>query len=1038
MRSVISACFRRPVGVTAFYALVVVAAVVAYARLPVTLLPDVRYPTLVVWTGYPDVPPERIERAVTERVEEAVAGTDGLRKLTSRSMLGGSLVRMDFGWNTELDLAMLHVREQLDKQLSSLPDGATRPTVLRMDPNDRPILVLALSEASGAGSQSDLVNLKRLGEEVIARRLEQIPDVARVLVTGGYDRRVDVVLDPTRLAAQRLSISRIQSALRSANVAQPGGSIRRGPFRFSVEVSGEFESIDDIRSTIIRQTAGVPVRLGDVADVREGVEERRGLVRFDGRETLMLLVERRPDANTVRAAEEVRAVMTQLDEDLQGASIDVVLDESTFIKAAIGGVTQAVLVGGLLAILVLLVFLRRRRVLVAVAVAVPLSLALTLVVFDFLEVSFNMISLSGLALGVGMLVDNAIVVVENITRLREEGHSPAEAGVEGVSEVAGAITASTLTTIAVFLPITFVEGLAGRLFLDQSLAVIAALGASLLVALTVVPLVASATRSRAEDASTPTIQSRAKYRGAPTIPRKSEGRAPGGLLHGDGGLVHSYESALNWCLDHRPAVLIAMAGVLLGAAALGSVLPREVVPRTDQGRVEMLVSLPSDADLPLMSARAADIEQAVLEHPSVEHILSDLGERDETRLQLDPRAAYEGEFVVLLAPGSNAESVDRDLRQVATPPDVVLETRPVRTQLEVLLTSGEADLQIDIVSERRSEGLTHLETVLEALGADDALTNVRIADELEVPAYRIEFLREPMARHSITTTELAGYLSAAGRGVEATELRYINEDVPVVLRRTGVSSVEDLLAQRVQTISGPLPLGLFIRANYIELPAALIRSDQASVVRILADVPAGGDLAAATGAAESVISGITDTRVRGRVGGASDTFRDSLRAVLLSLLFSVALVYLILAAQFESLIQPIVILWTVPLAAAGVALVLFVTGQSINLMSLTGCVVLVGIVVNDAIIKVDFANQRRAAGLPKRGAILAAGRDRLRPIIMTTITTVLGLLPLALGFGSGAELRAPMAIAIAGGLTAATVLTLFVVPVLYSLVTRES
>lgn len=1026
MRSVISACFRRPVGVTAFYALVVVAAVVAYARLPVTLLPDVRYPTLVVWTGYPDVPPERIERAVTERVEEAVAGTDGLRKLTSRSMLGGSLVRMDFGWNTELDLAMLHVREQLDKQLSSLPDGATRPTVLRMDPNDRPILVLALSEASGAGSQSDLVNLKRLGEEVIARRLEQIPDVARVLVTGGYDRRVDVVLDPTRLAAQRLSISRIQSALRSANVAQPGGSIRRGPFRFSVEVSGEFESIDDIRSTIIRQTAGVPVRLGDVADVREGVEERRGLVRFDGRETLMLLVERRPDANTVRAAEEVRAVMTQLDEDLQGASIDVVLDESTFIKAAIGGVTQAVLVGGLLAILVLLVFLRRRRVLVAVAVAVPLSLALTLVVFDFLEVSFNMISLSGLALGVGMLVDNAIVVVENITRLREEGHSPAEAGVEGVSEVAGAVTASTLTTIAVFLPITFVEGLAGRLFLDQSLAVIAALGASLLVALTVVPLVASATRSRGEDV------------GAPTKPRKSEERAPGGLLHGDGGLVHSYERALNWCLDHRPAVLIAMAVVLLGAAALGRVLPREVVPRTDQGRVEMLVSLPSDADLPLMSARAADIEQAVLGHPSVEHILSDLGERDETRLQLDPRAAYEGEFVVLLAPGSNAESVDRDLRQVATPPDVVLETRPVRTQLEVLLTSGEADLQIDIVSERRSEGLMHLETVLATLGADDALTNVRIADELEVPAYRIEFLREPMARHSITTTELAGYLSAAGRGVEATELRYINEDVPVVLRRTGVSSVEDLLGQRVQTINGPLPLGLFIRANYIELPAALIRSDQASVVRILADVPAGGDLAAATGAAEAVISGITDTRVRGRVGGASDTFRDSLRAVLLSLLFSVALVYLILAAQFESLIQPIVILWTVPLAAAGVALVLFVTGQSINLMSLTGCVVLVGIVVNDAIIKVDFANQRRAAGLPKRGAILAAGRDRLRPIIMTTITTVLGLLPLALGFGSGAELRAPMAIAIAGGLTAATVLTLFVVPVLYSLVTRES
>ncbi len=1011
MKSLIAICFGRPVALTAFYALVLVAASVAYVRLPVTLLPDVRYPTLVVWTGYPDVPPERVERAITERVEEAVAGTDGLKSLTSRSMLGGSLVRMDFGWNTRLDLAMLHVREQLDKHIGSLPQGASRPTVLRMDPNDRPIMVLALSEVTGAGVQSDLVGLKRLGEEVIARRLEQIPEVARVVVTGGFDRRVDVVLDPARLSAYGLTISQVQSALRVANVAQPGGSIRRGPFRFAVEVSGEFQSVEDIRQTIIRQRAGVPVRLRDIAEVRDGVDERRGLVRYDGQETLMLLVERRPDANTVRAAAEVRRVLTEFRDDLTAVQVAVVLDESVFIKSAIGGVTQAVLIGGLLAILVLLVFLRRRRALIAVAVAVPLSLALTLVIFDFFDVSFNLISLSGLALGVGMLVDNAIVVVENIARLRDEGMSPSEAGIEGVSEVAGAITASTLTTIAVFLPITFVEGLAGRLFLDQSLAVIGALSASLLVALTVVPLVASGT---------------------------GPGTASGiGLLQRSGWIADRYERSLAWALGHRAVVLSGVAALLLVAGWVGSELPRVLVPRTDQGRVEMNITLPSGADLPLMSARSRDVERVVLSHPAVAHVLADLGERDEKRLQLDPRAIYEGEILVLLNEGYAARQADQELNQIVPANDVTLETRPVRTQLETLLAKDEADLQIDLVSERRSVGLPLLEPVIARLSAEAALTNVRMADDLKVPAYRIEFIRESMARRGVNTTELTASLSAAGRGVHATDLRSINEDVPILLRRDGITSVEELLAQHIQTPSGPLPLSLFIEARYVELPAALIRSGQASVLRILADVSQGSDLAAATSAAARVMGEFTSSEVRGRISGASEAFRESLNAVLLSLLFSLALVYLILAAQFESFVQPFVILMTVPLAAAGVALVLLVTGQSINLMSMTGCIVLVGIVVNDAIIKIDFANRRRLAGASVRDAVLSAGRDRLRPIIMTTITTVFGLLPLAMGFGSGAELRAPMAIAIAGGLAVATGLTLIVVPVLYSVVVRE-
>lgn len=1012
MKGFVAACFRRPVAVSAFFLLVGVAALAAWVRVPVSLLPDLRYPTLVVWTAYPDVPPERVERAITERVEEAVSGTQGVQRITARSMLGGSMLRLDFGWNVNLDLALLEVREQLDRLGDALPDDADRPIVLRLDPNDRPIMILALTETATGSQAGDLVRLKTLGKEVIARRLEQLPDVARVVVTGGYDRRIDVVLDPSRLASFGLDITDVEAALRRANVAQPGGAIRRGPFQYAVEVTGEFEGVDDIADAIVARRGGRSLRLRDVAEVREGVDERRGLVRLDGRETLMMLVERRPDANTVRAADDVRAALDELTAALPDARVDVVIDESRFIEEAIGGVAQAVWMGGLLAIIVLFVFLRRRQALLAVAVAVPLSLGLTLVAFDALGVTFNLISLSGLALGVGMLVDNAIVVVENIARLREQGLSPREAGVQGTSEVAGAITTSTLTTIAVFLPLTFVEGLAGRLFLDQSLAVIASLTASLIVGLTAVPLIA-ARESGAAGSSTARATS-------------------------DGIVARLYERALAWSLAHRGVIVACSAAVVLVAAVILDVLPREVVPRTNQGRINVHVALAADADLPLLDARTATLAADLRASTIIDHVLADLGERDEARLQVDPRPSYEGDLALLLAPGATLDEALALARSMPAASDMDVEVTPVRTQLEELLASDESDLFIDLVADRREQALGSFDAVLGALSDRPELVNVRRADAFNVPAYRLDFKRDELARFGVRAASLTAFLEAGARGVHATDLRSINEDIPITLRTTGIGTMQELLAQRVPTAGGPMPLETFLTAEFMELPASLYRTDQSPVLRILADVASGADLASATRAADAELDALLPDDVRGRVGGANEAFTSSLTAMMWSLLFSVVLVFLLLAAQFESLTQPLVVLLTVPLAASGVAAVLALTGQTINLMSLTGSVVLVGIVVNDAIVKVDFINQRRAAGLDVHAAIMEAGRDRLRPILMTTITTVLGLLPLALGFGEGAELRAPMAIAIVGGLSAATVLTLFVVPVVYSLVTPKS
>lgn len=1009
MESWVGALLRRPVGITAFYILVLALAAAAVARLPVSLLPSLRYPSLLIWTAYPDVAPEQVERAVTELVEEGVAGTPGLSAITSRSQLGGSLVRLDFGWNTDLDLSALDAREKLDRLSGLLPERAERPLVLRVDPSDRPILVLAVSAGdSREGSPpeaGELLRLKQVARDVIARRLEQLDGVARVRVTGGYEPEIEVQVSPARMASYGIDLERIAQAIREANVSLSGGVIRRGPFRYAVEVSGELRDAREAAGIVVSESGRPTVRLREVAEVRESTARRRGLVRLDGRETLLLLVERRPDANTVQTAREVREALTDLRAQLPGVELEPVVDESLFIEAAINWLVLDLVCGGVLTVLILLVYLRRPRALAAVAVAVPLSLALTLVLFDLLGVTFNLISLSGLALGVGLLLDNSTVVVENIARLREAGMEALAAARRGTAEVAGPITASTLTTVAVFLPLTLVEGLAGRLFRDQSLAIVCSVLSSLFVALTIVPVIAARDRSSAD--------------------LTGQAGGPG---------LRLYERTLDWCIHHRRATLAATAALLAATALLAVRLPREMVPEEEEGRIEVALTLPTDADLDLVHARARVVEEAASRWPEVRHVLADLGERDDARLDLEPRPVYRGDLTLVLADGVASRTILPRLRDLEIAPDVTLESRPVRPQLESLLTAGEANLEIDLLAGTRQDAERAAAPLLAALRGLPELANLTRIDPAGVPAYRIEFDRDAVARFQARPAILQTYLEAAARGREATRLLTVNEEVPIVLHAQGIDSIDRLLAERVPAGPGLLPLGTFVRAEPVQLPAVLLRSRQGPVVRLTADTAPGVALQDAVGAVERTAAAALPPAVRVRVGGANEAFRESLGAVGKSLLLSVLLVYLILATQLESLLQPLVILSAVPLAATGVVLSLAVTGQSWNLMSLTACVVVVGIVDNDAIVKVDFINQARRAGLGLEEAVHAAGRNRFRPIVMNTLTATLGLLPLALGIGQGGGLQAPLAITIVGGLLSATALTLVVVPVIYMVV----
>lgn len=1007
LRSFLLAMIRRPVAVASLYLAVAALALVALARLPVALLPPLRYPSLMVWTGYAGVAPEQVERAVTEKVEAALAAVSGASSMTSRSQLGGSSVQLHFGWNDDLDRAMLEMREKLDRIAESLPEEADRPIVLRLDPSERPLMVLAVEAARaglgpggtrGLDPLAELARTREVARDVVARRLEQLSGVARVRVNGGFEREIEVAVDPARLQALRLDLDQLAAALQEANVALAGGLIRQGPFRYSVEVRGELTTVADVAATVITPAGRPAVRLFEVARVAEVLADRRGLVRLDGREVLMLIVDRRPDANAVAASDEVKAALVELRRDLPNLTIAPIVDDSVTIRSAIEEVLQALLFGAFFSVVVLLLFLRSGRVLWALSLTVPASLALALIAFEAAGISFNQMSLAGLALGVGLLIDNSIVVMENISQHRARGKDGDHAAAAGTSEMVVPVFTGTLTMLAVFLPLTLVEGLAGRLFRDQSLAIVFSVAASFLVAVTLVPLLARK------------IGTGVETRGA------------------------WFYTAYHWVfvrLLRRPGrTALGVLALLLATGLLAARLPRTALPPQPHNQIEVAVQLPPETDLPLLAERVAPLEAALSRLPGVVHVLADLGERDDALLELEPRPPYRGDLLLTLAPGKSAESLLGEVSAQVAALGLDARVKPAAGQLEALLDTGEgSDLAVDLRADRfRPEG-PEVEAFLAELRRQPEIAEVARPEAERLPTYSLAIDRDQAARLGVTAAALEKILTAAARGFEATRLTGQADEIPILLRQPA-SSLEALLATRVQVGETWQPVGQFFRVEKVEMPAILRRVDQAAISRLLVRMKPGTSLDRAEQAIRRASARLPPS-VRIEIRGQNTIFAGGLEALGWSLLLSMLLIYLILAAQFESLALPFLILCTVPFAFLGVTWALWLGGSGWNLMSLTGSVVLLGIAVNDAIVKIDYLVHLRAAGHTALEAVDLAGRDRLRPILMNTFTTMLGLLPLAFGIGTGGQIQAPVAMAIAGGLGVATLMAIWILPLLY-------
>jgi hydrophobic/amphiphilic exporter-1 (mainly G- bacteria), HAE1 family len=815
------------------------------------------------------------------------------------------------------------------------------------------------------------------------------------------------------------------------------------------------------------------IRLKDIARVVDGFAERESLARYNGHESVGILVFKEAGANTVQVAESVQAVLAELREEYPWFHLDVASSQAGFIADSISNVVQALVFGGILAFLVLFLFLRDPRYPVAIALAIPISVVGTFALMDAAGVSLNIMSLGGLALGVGMLVDNSIVVLENIFRHREElGEDPLTSAGKGAEEVQRAITASTLTTVSVFGPIVYVEGVAGELFGSLSLAVAFSLLASLVVALTLLPSLAARFGGQAAAPSLDFGNDGTGKAGG-MWGKASRGAewvflAPfrllgflwsvlrqllaywGEILGGALGRVfrpllrafdarfdafaRRYHQTLEWSLGHRTRVMALAGTALVGVVLLGATLDRDLLPRVDQGAFDVRMELPEGTSLLSTVEVANRVEAALLEDQGVETVFSRIGKDVRSFSESEaPAGVNTAHFQVRLHHGASTEEVlerVRPLERTFAQGTLTFETGGA-TALGQILGGVDADIAVRVRGEDMDRTFPLAESIRDQLGQLPQLANVRLGTERGQPELQVEILRDVAARYGVEPRAIAETVERAMRGARATEFVDFDRKIGVMVRypdtlRYARETIQSLTVQGV-------PLREMIRVQEALAPAEIRREEQGRVVTVYADVASGGLDGAITLVQRSLRDVTPERGIRLEVGGENEEMRRSFRDLSFAFGLALLLVFMILAAQFESFVHPFTILMAVPLALVGAVLALFVTGEGVNTMSLIGGVILVGIVVNDSIIKVDFINQARAQGMALRDAILEAGRVRLRPIVMTTVTTVLGLTPMALGIGRGADLRAPLAIAVIGGLIMATLLTLIVVPVVYSL-----
>ncbi|MGI6035127.1 MAG: efflux RND transporter permease subunit [Limnochordia bacterium] len=1001
---------QRPITTAMIYIAVTLLGLFALGRLAIDLIPELAFPSLSISTSYSGVAPEEIESLITIPIEQALSTIGGVVSMDSLSREGSSRITLRFPWGTDLEAATNEVRANVERVRPRLPAEAGAPWVGRFDPSQMPIMTLGLS------GELDLAELRRLAGEEISYYLERIDGVAAVTVQGGRSREVRVELDPARLQAYGLTIDQIVQAIRAENFNVPAGRIVVGQSQFSLRTLGELKAVEELESILVASRDGVSIRLGDIAQIHPVTEDAGAIVRVDGMPGVTVSIQKQSGANTVQVADAILQTVDELSLRYPKLVIRPLNDGSRFIRQAVNNVIRSGIIGGLLAALILLVFLGTLRSTLIIAIAIPVSIITSFILIDWAGMTLNIMSLGGLALGIGMLVDNSIVVLENIYRQLKGGKTPKEAAVEGSGEMAAAVVASTLTTLAVFLPLMYVTGMTGILFRQMSLMVAFSLTCSLAVALTLVPLLCSRLLKAGKNS---------RYLDV--------------IL---GNMEDSYGHVLEKAVARPGLVILTACLLILFSFKLIPYLGSEFSPTTDEGEFSISFSLPPGTLLETTDEMVRRVEQLVRE------TVPELESMDARAGTGGGQGGSMGFLNVTLAPrnqrGRSTQEIIAALRdKLADIPGPSFWVRAQSSFAERMAAGslGGSSERITLNIQGQDMALVRevADELRDVIDQVPGVVNVGLSREETQPEFVLRVDRQRAAKFDLTTSQVANAVQAAVQGRLATQLHVDGQEYGVRVQLSGANSLSPREIETLPISIGGgayVPLHTVARLSLQDSPAAIERLNQKRTVRLTAS-PEGRDLGSIMTDIQTALLAVElPEGVTIHYGGEWEEQQRAFRELLTVLCLAVSLVYIVMACQFESLFDPLIIMFSVPFALVGVAITLLITNTPLTTQALMGLIMLGGIVVNNAIVLVDYINLLCSRGVPLDEAVITGAKTRLRPILMTTGTTCLALVPLALELGEGTEIQAPLARTVIGGLLAATLVTLILIPTIYRLAHR--
>lgn len=1014
---------NRRITVLMLTILILILGGISFSKLGLEMFPDMDYPVISIITTYDGASSQDVEETVTKPIETAIATVKNIKNLKSESMENSSLIMVEFNWGTNLDFAAQDLRDMIDQIADYLPEDVSRPLVMKFSLAQMPILMY------GVTGGEDTYQLRKTLEDEVATKVKQLSGVASVMVMGGDELEKQIIVDKAKLEQYNIAIDQIVQIVAAGNINMSAGYVQKRKNDFLLRTVAQYKSIKEIQDLPIKMTdEGNTIYLKDIAQVEDGYKEKRYHIRTNKKPTAMMMISKESGANTITVANVVKEELAKIQDEFKvDMQFNDIMDMSLPISRVTSGAMSNLLIGGILAIMIMFLFLRNWRPTLAISLAIPISVVATMVSIYLANFSLNIMTLGGLALGVGMLVDNSIVVIENIYRHIELGKKKVQAAKVGASEVAMAITASTLTTIAVFFPMIFAEGMTGVLVRGLALTVAFSLAASLFVSLTIVPAIASAI-----------------FRKKTSRPEHDRSEQ---MFE---GIKRRYIKLLNWALDHKGKTIIIVVALLIVSLLIPifGMIGTEFMPEQDISIMALHVKAPVGTSLEDTDAIIRQIEDQFVKVDGVQNVMALVGPMSDAQAQADPTNPQEVNEAQVYARlhmqkdrTISYEEIQNRIREKL--PDIKGAEINFLSR-EQMMGQGQADpIEIKIFGKDMQllrEFAKRIENRIQDVEhVSDVINSVKSGK----PEAHIVIDKDKAFKYGFTAYQIASAIKTASVGTQAGIFRKAGEEIDIKVRldEKNRNSFEDIMHIALVSPAGfSIPLNQIAHIEYAEGPRVISHERQTRKVTVSANISGTQDMGGVVKNVQTQISDIVDDLPEGyflNIGGAFEDMQEAFKTLSLALLLAVVLVYIVMASQFESLRQPFIVMFTIPLAVIGVMFILGMTGTTLSVISFVGGIVLSGIVVNNGIVLIDHMNQLRTKGMQKRDAIIQAGKDRLRPVLITAITTMGGMLPMALSTQEGSELKAPMALTVIGGLISATFLTLILLPVVYSFIAKK-